>query len=207
MIACLKGEVLFKTSERVIIDVNGVGYEVYCSESSLYELPDSGHEVFLHVYTDVRDDAINLYGFQNSIERTMFVKLVGVSGIGPKLALNILSGMRVTELARTIASENIAQLTRLPGIGKKTAERLCLELKDKMEFIPDTETGSAQAAMSGNLGDETLVNDVISALVNLGYPRANARAAIDNVRMQMDEEQFSGLRLEELLRHALRSLA
>ena len=208
MIACLRGELFSKGSNRVVIDVNGVGYEVFCTEASLYQLPETGHEIFLFVHTDVREDAINLYGFLDAVERKMFLKLVGVSGIGPKLALNILSGMRIQELARNISGQNIGQLTRLPGVGKKTAERLCLELKDKMDFImPDAEAFSLARAAVEQPGEDSQVMDVISALVNLGYPRMSARTAIDKVRRQMQEEEFAGLRLEELLRFALRALA
>ena len=207
MIACLRGELFSKSSDRVVIDVNGVGYEVFCTEASLYQLPEAGHEVFLFVHTDVRDDAINLYGFLDETERKMFLKLTGVSGIGPKLALNILSGMRLAELARNIAGQNIGQLTRLPGVGKKTAERLCLELKDKMDFIPDAETASLARPSLEEGGDDLQVADVISALVNLGYPRSSARTAVDTVRRQMEQGEFSALRLEDLLRLALRTLA
>lgn len=207
MIACLRGELFLKGSDRVVIDVNGVGYEVFCTEASLYQLPEVGHEVFLFVHTDVREDAINLYGFLDAVERKMFLKLKGVSGIGPKLAMNILSGMRMSELARNIAGQEIAQLTRLPGVGKKTAERLCLELKDKMDFIPEAETASLLRPGLDQAGDDQQIADVISALVNLGYPRMSARTAIEKVRRQMHEDEFSALRLEELLRFALRALA
>lgn len=207
MIACLRGELFFKGADRVVVDVNGVGYEVFCTEASLYQLPETGHEVFLFVHTDVRDDAINLYGFLDFTERKMFLQLTGVSGIGPKLALNILSGMRLAELARSIAGQDIGQLTRLPGVGRKTAERLCLELKDKMDFIPEAEGGSLAQPGLEQAGDDRQLEDVMSALVNLGYPRSSARAALDKVRRQMKEEEFPSLRLEELLRLALRTLA
>jgi len=206
MIACLRGELFYKGADRVVVDVNGVGYEVFCTEASLYQLPETGHEVFFFVHTEVREDAIKLYGFLDETERRMFLKLNDVSGIGPKLALNILSGMRVAELARNIAGQNIGLLTRLPGVGKKTAERLCLELKDKMDFIPDTPLASPLTGAEQS-EDEGQVADVISVLVNLGYPRSSARTAVDKVRRQMPEEQFAALRLEELLRLALRSLA
>ncbi|MEJ2689659.1 MAG: Holliday junction branch migration protein RuvA [Deltaproteobacteria bacterium] len=206
MIACLRGELFFKGSDRVVVDVNGVGYEVFCTQANLYQLPETGHEVFLFVHTDVRDDAINLYGFLDFAERKMFLKLTGVSGIGPKLALNILSGMRLAELARTIAGQDIAQLTRLPGVGRKTAERLCLELKDKMDFIPRVEADSLARPGSEPDDDDRQIEDVISALVNLGYPRNSARIAVDKVRRQMKEE-FSSLRLEDFLRLALWTLA
>ena len=207
MIACLRGELFFKGSDRVVIDVNGVGYEVFCTEANIYQLPEPGHEVFLFVHTDVREDAINLYGFLDATERKMFLKLTGVSGIGPKLALNILSGMRMAELARNIAGQNIGQLTRLPGVGKKTAERLCLELKDKMDFIPEAETVSLSRSGAAQAGDDRLIEDVMSALVNLGYQKSSAQTAVDKVRRQMGDEEFAGLRLEELLRLTLRTLA
>jgi holliday junction DNA helicase RuvA len=207
MIACLRGELFMKSADRVVVDVNGVGYEVFCTEASLYQLPETGHEVFLFVHTDVREDAIRLYGFLDEVERRMFLKLTDVSGIGPKLALNMISGMRIAELARNIAEQNIGQLTRLPGVGKKTAERICLELKDKMDFFPEAEAAFWQQAGAAQADDDRQVADVMSALVNLGYPRSSARTAVDKVRRQMQEDEFAALRLEDLLRMALRSLA
>ena len=135
MIASLRGEVLFVDADQAVIEVGGVGYRVRMSAAGLAGLPESG-EVFLHVFTSVREDAIELFGFTDPDEKRMFVLLNSVSGVGPKLALNILSGASCADLHQAIVGGDVAALTRLQGIGKKTAERLCLELKDKLDFVP-----------------------------------------------------------------------
>ena len=132
MIATLTGKVLIKGLDRVVIDVSGVGYEVFLTTDALTRLPDSSEEIFLHIYTQVREDAIVLYGFLETEDKEMFLYLTSVSGIGPKLGLAALSGMRVAELCRAIAAGDIKLLTSLQGVGKKTAERICVELKDKV---------------------------------------------------------------------------
>jgi holliday junction DNA helicase RuvA len=207
MIACLRGELFVKTGESLIIDVNGIGYEVFVSRINLERLPDIGQEVFLHIHTEVREDALNLFGFPDQDEKRMFLLLLGVSGVGPKQALNILSGMVVAELGLAIRTDDIGRLTRISGVGKKTAERLCLELKDKVCFLsagggvvsstaaPDPESGGAHS------------EDVLSALENLGYPPVRAREALKMVRQRTPPETFATMSLEELLRQALRSLA
>ena len=204
MIACLRGELLLKTADRVIVDVGGVGYEVFLSQANLAALPEIGQEIFLHIYTNVREDALNLYGFIEALEKEMFLVLVGVSGIGPKVALNILSGIEPAGLASAILSEDIGQLTKLPGIGKKTAERLCLELKDKVEFIPQALVAAESPAAPPP--DDQLAADVISALVNLGYTAVSAKDAVDSLRQRLGAD-YEKLNLQEVLRQALRSLA
>jgi Holliday junction DNA helicase RuvA len=205
MIASLRGILAHKSPESLIVDVGGVGYEVFFSPSGLHRLPETGEEIFLHIHTNVREDAINLYGFVEAGEKKMFLLLIGVSGIGPKVAVNILAGMAPADLAGAISSSDLGRLTKLPGVGKKTAERLCLELKDKVHFMPASE--SVVLGPPDLTPDDQQSVDVISALINLGYPPANARKAIEKVRSAIGDEKFGGLSLEDLLRQALRSMA
>ncbi|MDH3390864.1 MAG: Holliday junction branch migration protein RuvA [Desulfobulbaceae bacterium] len=180
MISCLKGELFHKSPEKVTILVNGVGYEVFLSSTSHEKLPPLGEDVFLHTYTHVREDTLILFGFADTDEKKMFLLLINVSGVGPKLALSILSGIKPVDLARAIATQDVTRLTGLSGVGKKTAERLCLDLKDKVGLIaggdelPDFATGSQ---VDGNKE-----KDVISALVNLGYPQSRAYIALSEVK-------------------------
>lgn len=206
MIACLRGELLLKTADTVVVDVGGVGYEVFFPRSGQARLPDLGVELFLHVQTVVREDAINLYGFLALEEKEMFQLLVTVSGVGPKLAVNILSGISTAELARAIAADDVYRLTKLHGVGKKTAERLCLELKDKVNFLPQT-FPAAQAKPSLENQEDQRLQDAVSALLNLGYPVAKAREVLAAVRRQTDKNSFAALSIEDLIRQALRALA
>ena len=166
MIAHLKGKLLEKTPGQAIIDVNGVGYRVFISLPTYSSLPDAGVEVGLEVFTNVREDAIQLYGFSTKRERSIFERLLQITGIGPRLALTILSGSSVDDLIASIKREDLARLTSIQGIGKKTAERILLELKDKLrEFGVQEEVAGSEA-------------DVISAMENLGYNRASIEGAI-----------------------------
>lgn len=201
MIACLRGELVHKTPDKLIVDVNGVGYGISFCQAGLSLLPETGQEIFIHTYLNVREDALDLYGFMLIEEKEMFITLLQVSGIGPKVALNILSAIHPSDLARSIVSEDLARLTQLPGIGKKTAERLCLELKDKVQEISGHE---GVAEQYDGLSDSVSA-DVISALINLGYPRVKARDALHRVCQDLAEGQESSL--QELLRLSLRSLA
>jgi len=205
MIASLRGILAHKSPESLVVDVGGVGYEVFYSPTGLHRLPEMGEDIFLYIQTNVREDAIDLYGFLEVKEKQMFVLLTGVSGIGPKVAVNILSGMAPADLASAIASSDLGRLVKLPGVGKKTAERLCLELKDKVQFAAVSE--SVVLGVPDIAPDDQQSVDVISALVNLGYPPANARKAIEKVRTTIGEDGFTELTLEELLRQALRSIA
>ncbi|MBU0483899.1 MAG: Holliday junction branch migration protein RuvA [Proteobacteria bacterium] len=205
MIACLRGELFAKFADRLIIDVGGVGYEVFLSSANFALLPTIGAELFLHIYTNVREDALDLYGFIEAEEKQMFLLLVGVSGVGPKLALNILSGSRPSELAGAICAGDIGRLVKLPGVGKKTAERLCLELKDKVEFMVRDMSGGQ--IVDRTLPADQLSVDAVSALVNLGYTPNAARNALELVRKQVGAEIYPAMKIEELLRQALRSLA
>jgi Holliday junction DNA helicase RuvA len=204
MIASLRGILAHKSPENLVVDVGGVGYEVFFSPTGIHRLPETGEEVFLLIFTNVREDAIDLYGFLEAREKEMFILLTGVSGIGPKLGLNILSGMAPADLASAICTGDLVRLTKLPGVGKKTAERLCVELKDKVQFIPASDSAIVS---SGPVETEDQQSaDVISALVNLGYPPANARRAIERVKQEAGDDKFAELSLEELLRLALRSM-
>ncbi len=205
MIASLKGILQYKSSGRLIVEVAGVGYDVAFCREGMSRLPETGGEIFLHIYTNVREDAIALYGFLEVEARELFVVLLGVSGVGPKLALNILSAAAPAQLARAIMSDDLAALVKLPGVGKKTAERLCLELKDKVRDFADLSADETPASAEKSPGSETS-QDVISALVNLGYPAAQAEKALKKVvagRPAGEPEPP----IEEILRLTLRSLA
>lgn len=206
MIASLKGELIQKSPDKVIVDVNGVGYEVFLSSASLQKMPITGEEVFLYIHTSVREDSLTLFGFADMEEKEMFLLLINVSGVGPRLALTILSGIRPDALSRAISTKDIGRLTTVSGVGKKTAERLCLDLRDKVGFMLTLDEHEA-GEMIADAGDHKTTADVISALVNLGYPSVRAHQALAVVRKRMAPEKFSALRVEELIREILRSLA
>ena len=206
MISCLKGELFHKSPEKVTILVNGVGYEVFLSSTSLEKLPQLGEDVFLHTFTYVREDTLTLFGFADTDEKKMFLLLINVSGVGPKLALSILSGIRPVDLARSIATRDITRLTGLSGVGKKTAERLCLDLKDKVGIIAGGDEDLPDFA-AGSQVEGSKEKDVISALVNLGYPQSRAYIALSEVKRRIDPESLAEMRVEELIRETLRSLA
>jgi Holliday junction DNA helicase RuvA len=186
MIGSLRGRLFSKKPSNIIVDVNGVGYEVNVPISLLSTLPNEGEEVFISIHTYVREDGIILFGFANEEERKLFKALISVSGIGPKIALSILSSMSSNDFLNALANEEVSLLVRIPGLGKKTAQRLILELKEKLPK-------STQAKDMG-------FDDALSALINLGYKRTDAEAA-------MDIAYKSGLRdVESLLRESLKSL-
>ena len=197
MIAFLRGRVLDKHPNRVVIDVNGVGYELYVPLSTYYHVGEAGMEIALHVHTHVREDAIQLYGFLTTLEQQLFERLIAISGIGPKLAVAVLSGIDSNELVSSIQRADVARLTRIPGIGKKTAERLVLELKDRLADVaqPATIDGAERAQIDHARGD------LISALENLGYHRPLAEKAVDAVRARDGSTPF-----EDALKGALREL-
>src|SRR5580698_9744120 len=170
MIAHLRGKLLDKHPNQAIVEAGGVGYDVTISVPTFSELTQVGTEVSLHIYTHVREDALALYGFGRPEEKHLFEKLLTVSGIGPKLAITILSGMAADEMIGAIRGNDLARLTRIPGIGKKTAERMVLELRDKLP------AGGAEAAVVSGLS--AVEEDVLSALVNLGYQRGAAEKAV-----------------------------
>jgi Holliday junction DNA helicase RuvA len=174
MIAHLRGKLLAKHPNQAIVETGGVGYDVTISVPTFTDLPGNGGEVALHIHTHVREDIIALYGFLRSSEKRLFEKLITVSGIGPKLAITILSGMAADEMVNAIRGNDIARLTRIPGIGKKTAERMVLELRDKLTVEKAGEVAPASALSA-------VEEDVVSALVNLGYQRAAAEKALASI--------------------------
>lgn len=191
MIAHLRGRLLAKHPNQVIVDAGGVGYELSISVPTFSELPASGSEVALHVYTHVREDLIALYGFVRPAEKQLFEKLITVSGIGPKLAITILSGMAADEMAGAIRGNDLARLTRIPGIGKKTAERMVLELRDKLPLAAGISQPIAPAMSA-------VEEDVLSALVNLGYQRAAAEKTLAGVVKNGKNTTFDSMFREAL---------
>ena len=198
MIAYLRGRLLQKHPNRVTIDVQGVGYEAHVPLSTFYGLPEVGGEVSLRIHTHVREDALLLYGFATMLELQLFERLISVSGIGPKLALAVLSGIEPNDLVTAIKQSDIARLTGIPGVGKKTAERLGLELKDKLSAFVAADTS---ASPLGTTAGESMRTDVLSALINLGYHRPLAERAVD-AALRTGAATF-----ELSLKQALRELA
>jgi Holliday junction DNA helicase RuvA len=172
MIAHLRGKLLAKHPNQAVVETTGVGYDVTISVPTFSDLPAPGSEVALHIHTHVREDALALYGFLRPSEKLLFEKLLTVSGIGPKLAITILSGMAADEMVGAIRGNDVARLTRIPGIGKKTAERMVLELRDKLPQAAPTAITTAPPVSA-------VEEDVLSALVNLGYQRAAAEKALE----------------------------
>ena len=197
MIAILNGFLVYKSIDHIIIDVGGIGYRVFIPLSTYYSLPEDG-EIKIYTHTHVREDALSLYGFLTPQEKELFATLITISGVGPKLAVNILSHIPVTDLKHAIVDGDVARLSSLPGIGKKTAERLILELKDKLKSTgldrPQEKTSSF------GLKTENLLNDVISAMVNLGYKENQARKVLENMELAPDAT------MEDTLKGALKLL-
>jgi holliday junction DNA helicase RuvA len=197
MIASLTGRLRRKATDYLVIDVSGVGYQVQAPLSTYYRMPETGEEVSLHIHTHVREDALLLFGFSTEAEKDMFLILTGVSGIGPRLALAILSSLAVADIAAAIQSSDDSKLCTIPGIGKKTAARMVLELKDKIKLMPST--GPSQERFTAGPDH---VDDAISALVNLGYKKPLAEEALKKVSHGRPE-----LRVEDLIRESLTFLA
>jgi len=195
MIAHLRGKLIAKTPSHAIVEAGGVGYELAISIPTYSALPGLEQEVALYVYTHVREDALALFGFLQREEKQLFEKLIGVSGIGPKLAVTILSGMSAEAVVAAIRGNDVAALTRIPGIGKKTGERMVLELRDKLDQF---------AARPAALAATAIEEDVISALVNLGYPRSQAERALSRIPSGKNGEKQS---FETLFREALAAMA
>ncbi len=190
MIASLNGTVLSKKPERIIIDVNGVGYHVSIPLCNFADIPEQGENVFLHIYTHVREDALQLYGFITEEDRNFFTTLIGISGIGPKLGLTILSGMPVNRFIETISNENVTLLTTIPGLGKKTASKIILELKGKLPSLEIKELSEKSAH----------VDDAVSALMNLGYKRPISEQAVEKALKKGADA------IEVIIREALKYL-
>jgi Holliday junction DNA helicase RuvA len=198
MIAALAGTLIAKTPQSVIIDVHGVGYEVFTSLQTYYRLPDLKQAVRLHTYTHVREDALVLYGFLSTEEKAAFLLLISVSGVGPRLGLALLSGLSVAELAIAIRSGDARRLSSVPGIGQKTAARLILELQSKItSIVPDS-------AVEGAAAPSTVADDALSALVNLGYQAPVAKDLLKQIERSRPGEDLT---VEDFLREALRRLS
>jgi Holliday junction DNA helicase RuvA len=201
MIAIINGLLIHKATSSVIVDANGVGYRIFVPLTTFYTLPDTNRPVTLHVHTHVRPDAISLFGFGSGSEKDVFELMLSVSGIGPRLAINILSGISAEELIRAISDENLNRLVSIPGVGKKTAERMILELKDKMLKL------SASDIVYKDNGDivifDSTKDDALSALINLGYKSHRAREVVDKIV----SESPQSLTLDVLLKKALKILA
>jgi holliday junction DNA helicase RuvA len=198
MIAFLRGRVLEKQPNRVIVDVQGVGYEVHVPLSTYYQIGESGADVALRVHTHVREESLQLYGFSTDLERQLFERLISISGIGPKLGIAVLSGMEPTDLVAAVQRGDVARLTGIPGIGKKTAERIVLELKDRVAQLVVAQPGEPAAVVSDS---DRLRADLLSALQNLGYHRPLADKVVDGVLSKESEPSF-----EQALKAALRNL-
>ena len=172
MIAHLSGRILRKAPQELVVDVSGVGYRVTIPVSTFYRLGDEGGEVSLRIHTHVREDVLQLFGFLSGSEHSLFERLIDVAGVGPKLAVNILSGIEAPELVEALRNGDVTRLTRIPGVGRKTAERLVLELKDKMSALAPTGEPTPPAARSAK-------DDLVSALVHLGYSRPEADKGVE----------------------------
>jgi Holliday junction DNA helicase RuvA len=197
VIAHLRGRLLEKHPNRVVVDVGGVGYDVHVPVSSFYGLGEPGSEVSLRVHTHVREDALALFGFRTALELQLFERLIAVSGIGPKVALAVLSGIEPPDLVHAIHQADVARLTSIPGVGRKTAERIALELKDKIASIAGVAPPVDAAVTNGAMRD-----DLLSALVNLGYHRPAAEKAVDKALHGEPGAEF-----ERALRGALKHLS
>ena len=195
MIAHLRGRVIEKHPNRLIVDVAGVGYDVLVPLSTFYTCGEAGEEIALRIHTHVREDQLALYGFATALEQAMFERLIAVGGIGPKLALSVLSGIEPRDLVSAIQRNDLARLTAIPGVGKKTAERICVELRDRLpRAIP---AGGAPASPA-----DTLRDDLVSALVNLGYHRQAIDKTLETLMATHPEPRF-----EDVLRAALKDLS
>lgn len=198
MIAFLRGRLIDKHPNRLIVDVQGVGYDVHVPLSTFYEAGDPGAEVTLHVHTHVREDALQLYGFLTRFEQQVFERLITISGIGPRLAIAVLSGIDPRELVGAVQRADVTRLTGIPGIGRKTAERIVLELKDRLQALA---AGPAPDAAAAATPGERLRDDLVSALLNLGYHRPQAEKAVESTLAAEPDAAFEGA-----LRRSLRAL-
>jgi holliday junction DNA helicase RuvA len=197
VIAQVRGRLLRKEPQEAIVDVGGVGYRVAIPLSTFYRIGEPGDEVTLLTHTHVREDALALFGFLTAAEQALFERLIAVSGVGPKLALSILSGIEAPDLVTALRSSDLARLTRIPGVGKKTAERLVLELRDKVQGLAATEEEAPATAPLSSAKE-----DLVSALVHLGYSRPEAEKGVDRAL----KDDGAG-RFEDILRRTLRILS
>jgi Holliday junction DNA helicase RuvA len=201
MIAFLSGKLLEKNANTVIVDVGGVGYEVTIPLSTFYELGEPGTDIGLRIYTHVREDAIQLFGFKTTRERDLYLKLISVQGIGAKSGITMLSGMSADEIVSAIRSNDLGRLTAIPGVGRKTAERLVIELRDKVGELAMA-AGAGGSESSGHLPVDAVFDDALSALTNLGYQKAAAERALKKV-----VDEGTEMSVQKLLRRSLQVLA
>jgi Holliday junction DNA helicase RuvA len=201
MIALISGKIVYKGISHVVVDAHGVGYRIFIPLTTFYELPEAGQIITLHVHTHVKQDAINLFGFYTVQERDLFQLMLSVSGIGPKMSMNILSGISVQEMLRAISSGNVRKLISIPGLGKKLAERLILELKEKV--IKKMMAEEIPAIDNQQKINEIIREDVLSALINLGYKSNIAQDALDKVLYTSPKE----LAMDQLLKKTLKILS
>jgi Holliday junction DNA helicase RuvA len=190
MIAQIRGRLLRKEPQEAVVEVGGVGYRVTIPLSTFYRIGEPGADVTLLTHTHVREDALALFGFLTPVEQALFERLIAVSGVGPRLAISVLSGIEAPELVAALRSSDVGRLTRIPGVGKKTAERLVVELKDKMQDLPSSAAAPA--------GPSAAADDIVSALVHLGYSRPEAERGVERALREHGEGRF-----EDLLRFAL----
>ena len=202
MIAYLSGKLLEKQATSVIVDVGGIGYEVIIPLSTFYELGEVGSEVQLRIYTHVREDALQLFGFQTERERQLYLKLISVQGIGAKSGISMLSGMSADELIVAIRTDNLARLTSIPGVGKKTAERIVIELRDKLNDISSASIEERALSAQTGVPADAVYEDALSALTNLGYQRSAAEKAL-----KQSVQEGTEMSVQKLLRKSLQLLA
>jgi holliday junction DNA helicase RuvA len=200
MIATITGQLIHKSPAHVIVDVHGVGYQIFTPLSSFYQLPEIKETVTLKIYTHLREDALQLYGFLTTDEKDLFLLLITISGVGPKLALNILSGMPVAELVSAVRQGDVARLCSIPGIGQKIAARLALELKEKIAAI---KTAEVEIVPGQSEERRQMLEDALSALVNLGYQRATAKEVVRKISLAHEGD----LSVETLLKESLKRLS
>jgi Holliday junction DNA helicase RuvA len=200
LIGHLSGKLKFKQPSQVVVDAGGVGYEVTIPLSTFYDVGEIGSELALFIHTHVREDALQLFGFRTRAEKDLFLKLTSVSGVGPKLGITILSGMPVGELIQVISAGDAARLTTIPGVGRKTAERVAMELRDKLKGI--SPAAEAVAAFGAAASDAGVLDDAISALLSLGYPRPLAERTVSAVASESGERTIEGV-----LKRSLRKLS
>ncbi|HEX8287973.1 MAG TPA: Holliday junction branch migration protein RuvA [Pyrinomonadaceae bacterium] len=205
MIAYLSGKLLEKQANTVIVDVGGVGYEVTIPLSTFYELGEVGDDVQLRIFTHVREDALQLFGFKTEREKLLYLKLISVQGIGAKSGITMLSGMNADEIIVAIRTDNLTRLTAIPGVGKKTAERLVIELRDKLNDLTSAASQQQLTSVSGSASPasvDTVYDDALSALINLGYQRNAAEKALKQAVQDGTE-----MSVQKLLRKSLQFLA
>jgi len=201
MIARINGTLLYKSTDHTIIDAGGIGYRIFVPLTTFYELPSVGHPVTLNIHTHFKQDAINLFGFHTDREKEVFLLMISVAGIGPRLAMNILSGITPEELIIAVSRGNLSRLVTVPGVGKKMAERMVVELREKMARLSAEE--EAYEADESTEENRLLEEDALSALVNLGYKKAAAKSALEGVVKELTET----VTLDMLLKKSLKILS